>query len=290
MDQEGDQYSGEHDEYGEGDHAEQDYDYEYDVQYEEGKVRALYDYTAEKSEQISFKAGDIIDIIEELEGGWWKGKAGDKEGMFPANYIEFVQIGGDDGDADGYADELDPQIDDPQIETPPAAELAPAVTPGREEKQAAAEKRVAQLEAALEEAREKEAELERELEQLKLVREHTHQDLQDMRVVRTDIVSVILDSTKLVLELEEETDSMVELKTARQTLQAELASFNTTISKDIKKGSPLEPFKADLLSKLAQLSLKLTDDDMFTGIYEKKKKDFFGVTKQFRQILQSTKK
>nr|CAD7461900.1 unnamed protein product [Timema tahoe] len=52
------------------------------------KCKAMFDYTAQDLDEISFKDGDIIEIIKEHEGGWWSGRLRGKEGLLPANYVE----------------------------------------------------------------------------------------------------------------------------------------------------------------------------------------------------------
>jgi len=37
--------------------------------------------------------GELIEQIEELDEGWWAGVGpGGKQGMFPANYVELVEV------------------------------------------------------------------------------------------------------------------------------------------------------------------------------------------------------
>lgn len=40
---------------------------------------------------MSFSAGDIIEIIDETNADWWKGRFKGKEGLFPSNYVQRVQ-------------------------------------------------------------------------------------------------------------------------------------------------------------------------------------------------------
>ena len=49
---------------------------------------ALYDYTATADGDLTFKAGDRIEIVRKGEEGneWWNGKLNGAEGQFPANY------------------------------------------------------------------------------------------------------------------------------------------------------------------------------------------------------------
>lgn len=51
-------------------------------------ARAIYDYETQEEGELSFKAGDTIKILERNDDGWWLGQIGNKQGMFPSNYIE----------------------------------------------------------------------------------------------------------------------------------------------------------------------------------------------------------
>lgn len=49
-------------------------------------VRALYDYDADDRTSLSFRQGDIIQVITQLESGWWDGVINGVRGWFPSNY------------------------------------------------------------------------------------------------------------------------------------------------------------------------------------------------------------
>lgn len=53
-------------------------------------VRALYDYDADDRTSLSFRQGDIIQVITQLESGWWDGVINGIRGWFPSNYCAVV--------------------------------------------------------------------------------------------------------------------------------------------------------------------------------------------------------
>ncbi|XP_048583332.1 uncharacterized protein LOC5501785 isoform X2 [Nematostella vectensis] len=54
------------------------------------KCKTLYAYDASDVDELSFQADAIIEIIKEDPSGWWTGKLGGREGLFPSNYIEKI--------------------------------------------------------------------------------------------------------------------------------------------------------------------------------------------------------
>ena len=53
-------------------------------------VRALYDYEADDRTSLSFRQGDIIEVLTRLESGWWDGIIHGVRGWFPSNYCAIV--------------------------------------------------------------------------------------------------------------------------------------------------------------------------------------------------------
>ncbi|KAL1974107.1 hypothetical protein VTN31DRAFT_5667 [Thermomyces dupontii] len=53
-------------------------------------VTALYDYEAQAHGDLSFSAGDIIEVVQRTDNTneWWTGRLNGREGQFPANYVQ----------------------------------------------------------------------------------------------------------------------------------------------------------------------------------------------------------
>lgn len=55
------------------------------------KATAIFDYVAQHSDELSFKAGDVIEVVEHVDAQWWKGR---KDGgddpclLFPSNFVQ----------------------------------------------------------------------------------------------------------------------------------------------------------------------------------------------------------
>ena len=52
----------------------------------------MFGYIADQEDEVSVKDGDIVDILEQDTGqdGWWRIRAGGKEGLVPDNFLELI--------------------------------------------------------------------------------------------------------------------------------------------------------------------------------------------------------
>ncbi|KAM9332489.1 abl interactor 1a isoform 3-T3 [Pholidichthys leucotaenia] len=54
------------------------------------KVVAIYDYTKDKDDELTFMEGAIIYVIKKNDDGWFEGVCNGVTGLFPGNYVENI--------------------------------------------------------------------------------------------------------------------------------------------------------------------------------------------------------
>ncbi|KAK0204646.1 SH3 domain-containing protein [Desarmillaria ectypa] len=54
------------------------------------RARAIWGYNESRQDphDLSFRAGDVIEIVAEANADWWTGRHNGVEGLFPSNYVE----------------------------------------------------------------------------------------------------------------------------------------------------------------------------------------------------------
>lgn len=55
------------------------------------RCKVIYSYRENKPDELSLAVGDVIEIFEEVEEGWWRGKLNGKVGVFPSNFVEMIE-------------------------------------------------------------------------------------------------------------------------------------------------------------------------------------------------------
>ncbi|KAG0279168.1 hypothetical protein BGZ95_002082 [Linnemannia exigua] len=73
-------------------------------------VRAMYDFHSEDPTNLTFQRDDVIQVLAQLDSGWWAGLIDGRQGWFPSNYVEVLDendLESDDGDEYVEGDDLD---------------------------------------------------------------------------------------------------------------------------------------------------------------------------------------
>uniref|UniRef100_A0A8C5DIT3 Osteoclast-stimulating factor 1 n=1 Tax=Gouania willdenowi TaxID=441366 RepID=A0A8C5DIT3_GOUWI len=65
------------------------------------QCKVLFDYQPANEDELELKVGDTIDIIEEVEEGWWSGSMNGRSGLFPSNFVK--ELGAEDSDSNEAA-------------------------------------------------------------------------------------------------------------------------------------------------------------------------------------------
>ncbi|CAM4655064.1 unnamed protein product [Lepidochelys olivacea] len=50
--------------------------------------KANFSYTPEKADELQLKAGELVQILQEIEDGWWLGRKNGQVGAFPSNFVQ----------------------------------------------------------------------------------------------------------------------------------------------------------------------------------------------------------
>eukprot|EP00111_Clytia_hemisphaerica_P010661 TCONS_00031131-protein len=87
-------------------------------------ARATFEYIPEQQDEIALSVGDVVEVLEEEDEGWWRGRINGKEGMFPSNFVERIKDEHPSASAPVLPEPLLPESSSP---------LAPSAPPPTEE-------------------------------------------------------------------------------------------------------------------------------------------------------------
>ncbi|XP_067123975.1 growth factor receptor-bound protein 2-like isoform X2 [Centruroides vittatus] len=58
-----------------------------DMDPQEIRVQAMYDFPAQEPGELAFRRGEIITVVDQTDKNWWEGEIGTRRGYFPATYV-----------------------------------------------------------------------------------------------------------------------------------------------------------------------------------------------------------
>lgn len=50
-------------------------------------AQALYDFEALEDDELGFRSGEVVEVLDSSNPSWWTGRLHNKLGLFPANYV-----------------------------------------------------------------------------------------------------------------------------------------------------------------------------------------------------------
>ncbi|MGH0158319.1 UNVERIFIED_CONTAM: hypothetical protein FKN15_035265, partial [Acipenser sinensis] len=68
------------------------------------QCRVVFEYLPQNEDELELKVGDMVDINEEVEEGWWSGTMHGKSGLFPSNFVKEIEVS-DDGEQNDVLDD-----------------------------------------------------------------------------------------------------------------------------------------------------------------------------------------
>ncbi|XP_053317270.1 CD2-associated protein [Spea bombifrons] len=68
------------------------------------QCKVLFEYIPQNEDELELKVGEVLDIIEEVEEGWWSGSNNGKSGLFPSNFVKELEPS-DDGESQDLLEE-----------------------------------------------------------------------------------------------------------------------------------------------------------------------------------------
>lgn len=56
------------------------------------RVRALYAFSSTEKSSLSFEKDEYIEVLSQLDSGWWDGWCKGNRGWFPSNYVQIIDV------------------------------------------------------------------------------------------------------------------------------------------------------------------------------------------------------
>ncbi|XP_056321941.1 nostrin isoform X2 [Danio aesculapii] len=57
-----------------------------------GRCKALYSFMSEREDELNINEGDVLQIFEKDDTGWWFGELNGQRGLFPSTYVEELPV------------------------------------------------------------------------------------------------------------------------------------------------------------------------------------------------------
>ncbi|XP_018428738.1 PREDICTED: CD2-associated protein isoform X2 [Nanorana parkeri] len=88
------------------------------------QCKVLFDYFPQNEDELELKTGDVLEITEEVEEGWWSGTYSGRSGLFPSNFVKELDLS-DDAESQESSEDTEPPA-----APAGASPSSPALSPG----------------------------------------------------------------------------------------------------------------------------------------------------------------
>ena len=51
-------------------------------------AKVIFDHDAGGDDELSLKEGELVEVLDQEDDGWWKGLLNGKKGLFPSKFVE----------------------------------------------------------------------------------------------------------------------------------------------------------------------------------------------------------
>lgn len=55
------------------------------------RCKVVYSYKQNNNDELNLGVGDVIEVLEEVEEGWWRGRLHNHTGVFPSNFVVLLE-------------------------------------------------------------------------------------------------------------------------------------------------------------------------------------------------------
>ncbi|XP_063771315.1 CD2-associated protein isoform X2 [Pseudophryne corroboree] len=86
------------------------------------QCKVVFEYIPQNEDELELKIGDILEITNEVEEGWWSGTCSGRSGLFPSNFVKELDLSDDGESQESSEDPADP----PAVTSPTSPVPSPA--------------------------------------------------------------------------------------------------------------------------------------------------------------------
>ncbi|XP_040283247.1 CD2-associated protein isoform X2 [Bufo bufo] len=91
------------------------------------QCKVVFEYIPQNEDELELKLGEVLEITEEVEEGWWSGTSNGRSGLFPSNFVKELELSDDGESQESSEDPAEPAA--ASVASPASPIISPAVNP-----------------------------------------------------------------------------------------------------------------------------------------------------------------